>query len=307
MNEFFPPFDAYTIFVEPWSWGAWKIRLLAMFVFISCGLAGNYLILRRMALVGDALSHSVLPGIVIAFIIAQGSHFWVVVGAILAGLATSALIEWLNKNSRVKQDVAIGVTFTTLFALGVVLINVFAGRVHLDADCVLYGDVEQAPVAKLIQSAVIAMITIVLVVAFFKELLVTSFDPTLASSMGIPSKWVHYGLMGWLSVVVVSAFEAVGSIMVVGMLILPGATGLLLSERLSRVMIASIIHAVLSSFLGYHVGLWLDCKIASAMVSTGFFLFVLAWFFSPTQGLISQWIARSQLRSHVREAALAES
>ncbi len=307
MNDLIPPFDFYEIFLAPWSWTAWKIRLLATLVFISCALAGNYLILRRMALVGDAMSHSVLPGIVIAFLIAGGNHFWVVLGAIAAGLLTSLLIEWLHKNSRVKQDVAIGVTFTTLFAIGVVLVNGFAGRVHLDADCVLYGDVEQAPAAKLIQAGIIAVATIALVFAFFKELLVTSFDPTLASSIGIPARWVHYGLMAWLSVVVVSAFEAVGSIMVVGMLILPGATGLLLSERLPRVMVASVIHAVLSAFLGYHVGLWLDCKLASAMVATGFALFILTWIFSPTQGLVSQWIARSNLRNHPAEPALADS
>lgn len=312
MKDFIPPFDWNTVFADPWS--EWAIGstlgmcLLAMFVFISCALAGNYLILRRMALIGDAMSHSVLPGIVLAFVIAHGNSFWVIVGAIAAGLLTTMLIEWLHRSSAVKQDVAIGVTFTSLFALGVVLINLMAANVHIDPDCVLYGQLEKAGTVKEMASAnlwrngVVTLITAALVVIFYRQLLVTSFDPTLSSSIGIPARWVHYGLMAWVSVVVVSAFEAVGSIMVVAMLILPGATGLLLSERLPRVLLISVAHAIISAFAGFHFSLWLNGKIAAGMVVTGFALFLLAWFFSPTQGLVSRQIARWLLRRDVATA-----
>ncbi|MEM7012284.1 MAG: metal ABC transporter permease [Verrucomicrobiota bacterium] len=212
------------------------------------------------------------------------------------------------RSTAVKQDVAIGVTFTTLFALGVVLINLLASDIHLDPDCVLYGQLEKAGTvsqmasANLWRSGSVALITAVLVTVFYRQLLVTSFDPTLASSIGIPSRWVHYGLMAWVSVVVVSAFEAVGSIMVVGMLILPGATGLLLSQRLPRVLIISVAHAIVSAFAGFHFSLWLNGKLAAGMVVTGFALFLLAWLFSPTQGLISRIIARWLLRREVSAA-----
>lgn len=316
MNQLIPPFDFQVIFTDPWVWNAGstlQICLLATFIFISCALVGNYLILRRMALIGDAMSHSVLPGIVLAFVIAHGSGGWVIAGAIVAGLLTTVLIEWLHKNTVIKQDVAIGVTFTTLFALGVVLINLLGDNLHIDADCVLYGQLEKAGTvqgmagANLWPSGMVALITVVLIGLFYQQLLVTSFDPSLATSIGIPARWVHYGLMAWVSVVVVSAFEAVGSIMVVGMLILPGATGLLLSERLPRVLAISVIHAVLSAFLGFHFSLWLNGKLAAGMVVTGFGLFLLAWLFSPTQGLISRKIARQALRRDVRNGALAES
>ncbi|MFT5465670.1 MAG: manganese/zinc/iron transport system permease protein [Verrucomicrobiales bacterium] len=312
MNEIIPPFDARIVFTDPWLVSpdsTLKICLLAAFVFISCALAGNYLILRRMALVGDAMSHSVLPGIVLAFVIANGNGFWVIVGAIIAGLLTTMLIEWIHKSSIVKQDVAIGVTFTTLFAIGVVLLKLLAGNIHIDTDCVLYGQLETAGTdgGKIWISGVIAGVTALLVVVFYKQLLVTSFDPTLASSMGIPSQLVHYGLMAWVSVVVVSAFEAVGSIMVVAMLILPGATGTLLSQRLPRVLALSVIHAVISAFAGFHFSLLFNGKFAAGMVVTGFLLFLLAWLFSPSQGLISRRFARWALRRDVRNGALAES
>lgn len=310
MNDIIPEFDFEVVFSDPWLYSAdstLKICLLAAFVFIACALAGNYLILRRMALIGDAMSHSVLPGIVLAFVLIHGSGFGVIVGAVIAGLLTTLLIEWILKNSSVKQDVAIGVTFTTLFALGVVLMNLLAGKTHLDPDCILYGQLEKAGMdgSRIWISGVIAAATALLIVLFYKQLLVTSFDPTLASSMGIPATWVHYGLMAWVSVVVVSAFEAVGSIMVVAMLILPGATGTLLSERLPRVLALSVLHAILSAFAGFHFSLLFNGKLAAGMVVTGFGLFLLAWLFSPTQGLISRKLARWALRRDVRNGAPA--
>lgn len=273
---------------------------MGFLVGAACGLVGNYLILRRLALMGDAISHSVLPGLAVAFLVTgsrgTGAMF---LGALGAAFFTAVAIEWIHKHSRVKQDAAIGIVFSSLFAFGVVLISLFADKVDLDQDCVLNGDlalialpahatvggVSLGPPAVL-RMAVVAALTVLFIVAFYKELLVSAFDGILASSMGIRSSVIHYLLMGWLSVVVVSAFESVGAILVIAMLILPGATASLLSRRLPTVMVLTVLHAGLSAVMGMHLGIWLDCSIAGAMVVTGAGLFGLAWTFNPYNGLL---------------------
>jgi manganese/zinc/iron transport system permease protein len=303
METLIPPFDFQTVFVAPWtenvSLFGW-IALMGFLVTVACGLIGNYLVLRRMALVGDAISHSVLPGIAIAFLIAHSrDNLIMFIGAIAAGIITTLLIEVIHQRSRVKQDAAIGIVFSTLFAIGVILISMYAGQIDLDADCVLYGEItsvalepkvalfghEIAPAPVLLMGGV-TLVVVGLIVAFYKELLVSSFDSGLAASLGIRPSLVHYALMSVLSTVVVSAFQSVGAILVVAMLILPAATAYLLSSRLSVMLILSVVHAALSTVFGMHLGIWLDCSAAAAMVVAGGFLFVLAWIFSPTQGLI---------------------
>lgn len=306
MTHLIPPFDFERVIVAPWthqfSQFGW-ILLMGFLVGTACGLVGNYLILRRMALMGDAISHSVLPGLAVAYLLTQsrgtGAMF---LGALVAALVTSVSIELVHKHSRVKQDAAIGIVFSSLFALGVVLISVFADKVDLDQDCVLNGDlalialpahatfggVSLGPPAVL-RMAVVAALTAVFIALFYKELLVSAFDSILACSMGIRPTVVHYALMGWLSVVVVSAFESVGAILVIAMLILPGATASLICRRLPWVMVMTVLHAALSAVLGMHLGVWLDCSLAGAMVVMGAVLFTLAWFLNPLNGLIVTW------------------
>jgi manganese/zinc/iron transport system permease protein len=279
-------------------------------------LIGNYLILRRMALVGDAISHSILPGIAIAFLLAGSRNTSVMfLGALVAGILTTVIIEVIHKRSRVKQDAAIGIAFTTLFAIGVVLISLFADRVDLDQECVLYGEIGfvwmTAPVQfggfvlgpePVVRMGLVMLATAILIGMFYKELLVSSFDPGLAASVGINASVMHYSLMAMLSIVVVSAFESVGAILVVAMLILPGATASLLSQRLPAVLALSVVHAALSTLLGIHLAVWLDCSTAAAMVVMGAFLFCLAWFFSPRQGLLSRWFSRRVTTPALEEA-----
>lgn len=309
MTKLIPPFDLQRVFIAPWTDGAGSfvwIALMGFFVAASCGLIGNYLILRRMALVGDAISHSILPGIAIAFLLANSRSTSVMfVGALAAGILTTVIIEVIHKRSRVKQDAAIGIAFSTLFAIGVILISLYADKVDLDQECVLYGEIAFVPLAPLVQIGGIALapepvlrmgavtiVTALLIVAFYKELLVSSFDPGLAASLGINASVMHYALMSMLSVVVVSAFESVGAILVIAMLILPGATGSLLSDRLPVVLLLSVVHGALSSLLGIHLSIWLECSMAAAMVVMGTALFVLAWIFSPRAGLLGRWFAR---------------
>jgi manganese/zinc/iron transport system permease protein len=303
MSQLIPEFDFTGVFIAPWTQHAdttlW-IVLMGFFVAAACGLVGNYLILRRMALVGDAISHSVLPGIAIAFLLANSRGTLVMFsGALVAGVVTTIIIEAIHKKSRVKQDAAIGIAFTSLFAIGVILISLYASKIDLDQECVLYGEIgfvwTFAPVEiagvplgplPVVRMAVVALLTVLLIMVFYKELLVSSFDPALAFALGINATVVHYALMCWLSVVVVSAFEAVGAILVIAMLILPGATASMLSQRLPVVLSLTVVHAALCSALGLHLAKWLDCSIAGAMVVMGGFLFCLAWGFSPKQGLL---------------------
>jgi manganese/zinc/iron transport system permease protein len=299
-----PSFSIERVIVAPWTSQlpqfGW-IVLMGFFVGTACGLVGNYLILRRMALMGDAISHSVLPGLALAFLTTGSRGSWAMfLGALAAAVVTTVAIEMVHRNSRVKQDAAIGIVFSSLFALGVVLISVFADKVDLDQDCVLNGELAlialPSPVSigsltlgppAVIRMGVVAILTVLLVLAFYKELLVSAFDSILASSLGIRSGVVHYGLMGWLSIVVVSAFESVGAILVVAMLIMPGATASLVSRRLPRVMGLTVLHAAISAVLGMHLGVWLDCSLAGAMVVAGAGLFVMAWLFNSYSGLLT--------------------
>ena len=308
-DDFIPAFDFARVFVAPWTEDAqtfvW-IGLMGFFVAAACGLVGNYLILRRMALVGDAISHSVLPGIAIAFLLANSRSTPVMfLGALVAGILTTVIIEVIHKKSRVKQDAAIGIAFSTFFAIGVILISLYADKVDLDVDCVLYGEIAFVPLAPHLQMfglpfgpepvfrmGIVAAVTLLLIVLFYKELLVSSFDPGLAASLGINAGVMHYSLMSMLSVVVVSAFESVGAILVIAMLILPGATASLLSQRLPVVLLLSVLHGAFSSLLGIHLSIWLGCSMAAAMVVMGTVLFVLAWVFSPNAGLLGKWLSR---------------
>jgi len=291
MPDLLPSFDAHRFFVAPWTTDlptyGWML-LMAFLVTAACGLVGNYLILRRMALVGDAISHSVLPGLAVAFLISGKLTLpAMLAGALGAGLLTTFLIEFLHTRSRIKADAAIGITFCSLFAFGVVLINVFASKVHLDAECVLYGELSNLaladyslgmPAPVLVMGGV-AVIVAVLIVLFYKELLITSFDALLAGSQGFAPGKMHLALMAALSIVIVAAFESVGAILVIAMLILPGATAQLLSTRLPVCLALSVLHAALSAVGGLHLSLILGCPMAPAVVVAGTLLFGCAWLF----------------------------
>lgn len=323
MSDLIPTFDFQRIVLDPWTVdlaSRGSVVLMGFLVATACGLVGNYLILRRLALVGDAISHSVLPGLVIGFLLANSrGSAPMFVGALVAGVLTTILIEIIHKKSRVKQDAAIGITFTSLFALGVILISLYASKVDLDQECVLYGEIGNVwmdtPVrigsiilgpTAVVRMAIVTALTLGLILLFYKELLVSSFDPGLAYSLGINASAVHYSLMCLLSIVVVSAFESVGAILVIAMLILPGATASLLSQRLPIILLLSVVHAALSSVLGIHLALWLNCSIAGAMVVMGAILFCIAWILSPSQGLIRYW-TRSRLEGPAVAVGKADS
>jgi manganese/zinc/iron transport system permease protein len=296
MSDLIPAFDWQRVVLEPWttdfSITVW-IVLMGFFVTAACGLVGNYLLLRRMALVGDAISHSILPGLVVAFIIFKTTATWVAFsGALAAGMLTVLIIEFIHRQSRVKPDAAICIAFTTLFAIGVVLMSMLesVGSFHIDADCVLYGEIAFVPLEppfvwnghplgppSTLRMIIVFAVVLLAIVVFYKELLVTSFDPGLAKSLGMRTAFWHYGLMGALALVVVSAFESVGAILAVAMLIVPPMFAAQLSDRLPVRLILTVVHAALSATIGLHLSVWFNCSAAGAMVVAAALLFVTVW------------------------------
>lgn len=277
-----PEFDLHRIFIEPWTtqWvNTWPILLMGFLVAAGCGLVGNYMILRRMALVGDAISHSLLPGIALAFLITNSRALSpLFIGAIISGVLTVVLIEFIYKNSKIKPDAAIGIVFSTLFAIGVVIITVFADYVDLDTDCVLYGEIAFIPLTEpviigginlgpypIVRMAGVFLALIIGILCFYKELLVSIFDPGLARCIGIKPYIFNYGLALVLSLVIVSAFRSVGAILVVAMLLFPGCTARLLSDKLKAILGISILLAGIYPIIGMVLATWLDCSIAGAM------------------------------------------
>jgi manganese/zinc/iron transport system permease protein len=307
MSSLIPSFDWHRVIVEPWTTGfpmtIWVV-LMGFFVTAACGLVGNYLLLRRMALVGDAISHSILPGLVVAFLIFRHSTIWVMLaGALAASFVTVLLIEFIHKQSRVKPDAAICITFTTLFAIGVAMISMLEskGGFHIDQDCVLYGEIAFVPLEppmsflgwelgppSVVRMGIVLILIILAIAVFYKELLLTAFDAGLAKSLGMkPGVW-HYGLMAALAIVVVSAFEAVGAILAVAMLIVPPMFAGQLSDKLPTRLWLTVLHAFLSALLGLHLSVWLNCSGAGAIVVAASLLFVVVWVYSLISRAIHQ-------------------
>jgi ABC-type Mn2+/Zn2+ transport system permease subunit/Mn-dependent DtxR family transcriptional regulator len=283
----------------------WPIIVEGVLVSVALGLIGCFLVVRGMSLLGDALSHSVLPGIVVGFLISwkfghPSLHSpWILFGATIVGLLAAMLVETVEKQSRVKEDASLGIIFTTLFALGVVMINVFGEGVDLDAGCVLYGNIEyftSRPHA-ILPMAYILCGVVLGIVLFYRQLIVSTFDPALAVSLGIPAVLIHYAMMAALSLTVVASFEAVGAILAVALLIMPGATARLWTNRMPTMLLLSAAHGVLSTIVGYwlsHAAVW-DTSASGAICVAGFGLFLLSWLLAPQQGLVTQILARRSL------------
>lgn len=275
------------------------IILTATLVSASCALLGSFLILRKMAMVGDAISHAVLPGIVIAFLL-SGSRDSVtmLLGAGIIGIFTTFLIEFFHKKARLQTDASIGVTFTWLFAIGVVMISLFAGKVDLDQDCVLYGEIAYVPLDVIITSGganigpkalyvsgIILIVNVLFVLLFYRKLFLTTFDPAYAQAIGISTALWHYALMGAVSMTTVASFESVGAILVVALLIAPAATAYLLTDNFKIMLLLSCIIGAVASITGYYLAVWLDGSIAGAIATMSGVIFGFVLIFSPTYGL----------------------
>ena len=283
------------------------VMATAVLCGVACALPGCFLVLRRMSLLGDAISHAVLPGLAVAFLL-TGSRAAgpMLIGALAVGLLTAFGTETLHRWGKVPSDAAMGVVFTTLFAAGVILITRVADRVDLDPGCVLYGQIllvpydtrvllgVNIPYATLVLGAVLA-VEVLLFALFFKELKIVSFDPYLAATMGINATLVHYGLMGVVAGTTVASFESVGSILVVAMLIAPGATAHLLTDRLGRMLWLAAASAALSAIGGYLLAKLWNTEVAGMMSVVAGVQFGLAVFFAPRYGYVSKRLHQAAL------------
>lgn len=290
------------------------IILAAVLCAMACALPGSFLVLRRMSMMGDALSHAVLPGLAVAFLL-TGSRSGPVmlIGAAVVGVITALLTQLITSLGKVEESASMGVVFTTLFALGLVLIRMAADHVDLDPGCVLYGAIETVPLDMVrvgglhlprvvLILSVTLLVNTLLVLVFYKELKVSSFDPALATTLGINANLMHYLLMTVVAATTVASFEAAGSILVVAMLIVPGATALLLTQRLGPMLLISLVIAAMSGVLG-HVGAitlprafgYADTNTSGMMSAAAGLLFLLALLFAPRQGVLSRIAHRMAL------------
>ena len=320
------------------GWGVddtW-IVVSAALAGMACAVPGTYLLLRRQSMMGDALSHTSLLGIVLAFlfsglIVSQSDHqaagipakvHWLMfAGAVVIGILAAVLTEAIQKLGRVESSAALGVVFTTMFALGLLLMKwLDADKAHIDTDCVLYGSIVEMtlntvsiagleiPRAVLL-SGVILVVNLLLVTVFFKELEISTFDPELATALGIKSSLINYSLMAVTAATIVSVFESVGSIIVIAMLIVPPATAFLLTSRLRWIIPLSLLLAFLSGIFGHMLAIVVppvlfprlgfegikDASTTGMMAATSGGFFFLALVFAPKQGILSRFVRQSAL------------
>lgn len=260
---------------------SWWIILTGALVATCCAIIGCFMVLKGIAMIGDAISHAVLPGIVLAFLF-TGSRATLpmLIGASAVGVLSSFFIDTLHRKGRLQADASIGITFTWLFAVGVILISIYANNIDLDQDCVLYGEIAYVPLDVItfclfgvnlsVPYATIVLTTILIAVSgliftFYKEFVITTFDPALAKGMGMNVGLWHYIFMGCVALTTVSSFESVGAIIVVALFVAPPASAYLLTERLPSMIILAIVFGILTSVIGYPLAIAFDSSISGAM------------------------------------------
>lgn len=278
----------------------------------SCALVGCYLVLRRMSLMGDALSHAVLPGLVIAFVLSGSTGpLAMLAGALGAGLVTTFLTQAVQRYGRLAPDASLGVVYTSLFAVGVLLVKRYVSEIHFDVRCVyegsllqvaldtfLVGDVE-IPRAMLSTGPVL-LIVLGVIGLFWKELKLSSFDPMLAASLGLAPNRMHYLLMLLVSLATVTSFKAVGSILVVAMLIAPAAASQLLTTRLAPMMFCAVVISAAATLAGYQAALYWNVQPGGAIAVTAGLFYLAAALLSPTEGILSRAFDNLQVATRVR-------
>ncbi|MEQ9619635.1 MAG: metal ABC transporter permease [Deltaproteobacteria bacterium] len=286
-----------------------EVQIIASLVAVTCAIPGVFLVLRRMAMMSDAISHAILLGIVLAFFVVQDiSSPILIIGAALSGVLTVSLVELLNKTGLVREDASIGLVFPLLFSIGVILIARYAWNIHLDVHAVLLGELAFAPFDRLIigghdfgpksmyvMGSILAL-NLVFITLFYKELKVATFDAGLAAALGFYPGLIHYGLMGLVSVTAVGAFDAVGSILVVALMIAPPAASYLLTDKLSNMIIFSAVIGVISAVSGFWVAILLDANIAGSMATMSGVIFIFVFLLAPERGLIALARRRSRQR-----------
>ncbi|GAU75905.1 metal ABC transporter permease [Fusibacter sp. 3D3] len=287
-----------------------EIQLIAIIVAVACSIPGVFLVLRKMAMMTDAITHTILLGIILAFFIVKDlSSPLLILGAALVGLLTVYLVEVLHKTKLVSEDSAIGIVFPMLFSIAIIIISKYAGDIHLDTDSVLLGELAFAPFNRLkimgvdigakalYTMTMVLILNLGLVIIFFKELKISIFDSGLAAVLGFSPVLIQYGLMASVSVTTVAAFEAVGSILVIAFMIGPPVTAYLLTDDLKKMLVTSAFLGGLNAVLGYRIAYLFDVSIAGSMAMMTGITFLLVFIFAPSRGMIT--VARRRYTQHL--------
>lgn len=280
---------------------AWAIRAIvaSSMVGIMCGVIGCFIVLRNMSLIGDALSHAILPGIFVAFLLVGYSTVGFFTGSVIAGLLAALMITWIQQNIATKNDAAIGIVFTAMFSIGVIGISWLSKDrgAHLDLKDFLFGNVLGISNSDLILTFFILLYTLISIAVLFRYLTITTFQPVIAKTMGISVKAIHYFLMLLLSFAVVSALRTVGVILVVAMLITPASTALLLSDRLQKVLVLSGLIGLASAMGGMMLAIFFDTTPGPAMVIFATSIYFGVAVFAPKKGFLTRFfLTRAQNR-----------
>jgi manganese/zinc/iron transport system permease protein len=266
------------------------IIFTASLVAINCALMGSFLVMRKMVMIGDAISHAVLPGIFIAYYVSGSTaSLPILIGAATSGILATVMIEWFTKKARLQSDAAIGVSYTLLFAIGIILISKFGANADLDQQCVLYGEIEYVSLwlqpifgafslpTQSITLLVVALLLIVAVIWGYKGLFITTFDPNFALSTGVAVTFWHYFLMGGVSLTTVVSFESVGAILVIAFLSGPPAIAYLLTEDFRKMLVLACLIGIGCSVGGYYLAKWLDVSVAGSISTFIGFVFLVVF------------------------------
>lgn len=272
------------------------IIITGFLVASSTGMLGNLLLLRKMSMMGDALSHAVLPGIVIAYLISGSrASLPLLLGAVIMGVLTTFLIQFFSSKGKMQGDAAMGTVFTFLFAVGIILVTKFAGQADIDADCVLHGELAFVPldVIRIAGNSIPRAVVTLLILFFaiqlifwtgYKGWIITSFNPEYAKSLGVKTVVWHYALMALTSVATVVSFESVGAILVIAFLVVPSATAFLITKDLRWMTLIIGLQGALSSTIGYLLSEYLEASISGSMAVVSFVLFGITFFLKKEEG-----------------------
>lgn len=266
------------------------IHLIAIVISISCSLLGVFLVLKKMSMLTDAITHTVLLGIVLCFFMVHRLDSpLLIVGASVFGVLTVYLVELLSSTKLIKEDAAIGIVLAFLFSLAVILISKYTANIHLDIDAVLLGEIAFAPfhlkeifgykiANALFTGGFVLIINIVFIIIFFKEIKISIFDKVLASSLGLIPVLIHYLLMTMVSITAITSFEAVGATLMISFMVGPAATAYIISKRLKEMMFYSVVFGVISSIIGVNLAMKLDVSISGTISVTIAVIFLIVFF-----------------------------
>ena len=272
-----------------------KAFVTSIMVGIICGVIGSFIVLRGMALMGDAISHAVLPGVAISYML--GINFFY--GAVVTGVLTALGIGVISQNSRIKNDSAIGLAFSAMFALGIILIT--AAQSATDLTQILFGNVLSVRTSDMMITLIVGAVVLLAVFLFYKELLISSFDETMAAAYGLKVRMIHYGIMVLLTLVTVASLQTVGVILVVAMLITPAVTAYLLTNRLSTMICLAAFFGAVSSVIGLYISFLYNLPSGPLIVLVATAIFSLIFLLSPKQGVIWRMIKKHRRKIAVEK------